>query len=167
LLTHVTSEDGPSAGPGVETRDDAPRTEPTGSDSGREGSEEALALVLDELRRVQEQLEQLVRIRVDRLKIQWRDRLLLVAWGMLGVVVLAAATVAAVLYTMDGLSGLIAASLGRPWLGDLIVGASVLVVLSCALGLGGLVLRRRGLAKLRRSYGNTSTSAEGKEEPGP
>jgi len=157
----VTTQDGPQAGPEDRKRDDAPRTDP---DPPREDAQDAFGQVLDELRRVQAQLEQLVRIQVDRLKIQWRDRLLGAAWVVLAVVILAVATVAAVFYSMAGLSGMITQTLEGPaWLGDLVVGVSVLVLLVGGLAIGGFVVRRRGLARLRESYEGQPSSDEPEE----
>lgn len=160
----MTSEDGTSAGPDVRPRDDAEGTETSGSVPGEGDAADTFALVIDELRRVQEQIEQLVRIQVDRLKIQWRGRLLGIAWISLGAVVLLTATVAAVLYAMAGLAGLFAAILdGPPWAGKLVGGAFVLVMMGGGLAIGGLVLRRRGMARLRESYEKQAASGDRKE----
>jgi hypothetical protein len=160
----VTSQDGTSAGPGVEAKEDARGSEAESSDPTESSAADSFAVVIDELRRVQDQLERLLRIQVDRLKIQWRERLLLVAWVALAAVVLLTATVAAVLYAMAGLAGFVSAALGGPpWVGNLVGGATVLAVLGGGLALGGAVLRRRGLARLRDSYEKRATSGEGKE----
>jgi len=160
----VTSQDGTPTGPDVGPRDDAEGTETSGSVPNEGDAADTFALVIDELRRVQEQIEQLVRIQVDRLKIQWRGRLLGVAWISLGAVVLLTATVAAVLYAMAGLVGMFAAVLGGPpWAGKLVGGVFVLAMFGGGLAIGGFVLRRRGLARLRESYEKQAPPSDQKE----
>jgi len=160
----VTSQDGTPAGRDVGPRDDAEGTETSSPVPDEGGAADTFGLVIEELRRVQEQIEQLVRIQVDRLKIQWRGRLLGFAWISLGGVVLLTATVAAVLYAMAGLAGMFAAVLGGPpWVGKLVGGAFVLAMMGGGLAVGGLALRRRGLARLRESYEKQAPSVDQKE----
>lgn len=131
------------------------------SDTAEDGAADPFALVIDELNRVREQLEQLVNIQVDRLKLQWRDRLLHLAWIAVAAVVLLTATVAAVFYAMAGLAGLFSAALeSPPWVGDLVAGGLFLIVLGGALGIGSVVLRWRNLARLQKSYGKPAASGK-------
>jgi len=162
----VTSQDGTSTGPGVEPidEDEAGGSDAEGKNAAEDGAGEAFAVVIDELNRVREQLEQLVRIQVDRAKLRWRERLLRFAWFAVGAVVLLTATIAAVFYVLAGVAGLLATVLeSPPWVGDLVAGVLFLVVLGGALGVGGNVLRRRNLARLRQDYETPAPSRKARE----
>ena len=129
-------------------------------DSGGDNSTEALAAVIAEIRGIREHLERLVRIEVDRAKLRLRAKLFGLLWVGFLAAVLLTATVSAVVFAVVGMDAALTDWIGGPeWAGKL-AGAGVLLGL-VALGLIAIeiVMRRRGLARMKRTYEPSSSGA--------
>jgi hypothetical protein len=125
-----------------------------------DGSNDAMAAVIAEVRGIRDHLESLVRLEVDRAKLRLRAKLIVFLWVGFLAIVLLTATVTAVIHAVAGTNAALAELIGGPeWAGKL-AGAALLVGL-VALGLVVIevVLRRRSLARMKRTYEPSSSRA--------
>lgn len=120
-----------------------------------------LAAISVQVGEIREQLERLLNVQFDRIRLRARSGLfwllMAVLLGAVGVV----ATVAAVLYVLEGVSGLFTTLFsGNVWAGDLAAGGLVLlmVLLAAVIFAGGF--RKKELERLKKKYESGTTDGE-------
>jgi hypothetical protein len=131
------------------------------SETDDESLPRLLAALSEQIGEIREQLERLLSVQLDRLKLRFRSGLFWALTGLLLGAVCVAATTAAVLYLLEGTAGMFTALFGgNAWAGDLVAGALVLLVALLALATIGGRHRKRELQRLKRKYEPGSTKGE-------
>ena len=130
-----------------------------------DGSTEAMAAVIAEVRGIRDHLESLVRIEVDRAKLRLRAKLIGFLWVGFLAIVLLTATVTAVIHAVAGMDAALAELIGGPeWAGKLAGAALLLGLVALGLIVIEIVLRRRALARLKRTYEPSPSRASNREQ---
>jgi len=141
-----TDADAPAAGAEESTDDTLPKM---------------LAAISEQVGEIRLQLERLLSVQVDRLRVGARKGLFWLLTSLLFGAVCVVATAAAVLYLLEGVSGLFTALFdGNVWAGDLTAGALVLITVGLAVAIFGRRFGKSELARLKKKYESDSAKGE-------
>jgi len=122
-----------------------------------------VAAISEQVGEIREQLEKLLNVQFDRIRLKARSGLFWLLSGLLFGAVCVVATAAAVLYVLEGISGLFTALFsGNVWAGDLAAGGSVLLTVLLAVVIFGGRFRESELRRLKKKYEPGSASGEAK-----
>jgi len=120
-----------------------------------------LAAISEQVGEIRDQLERLLNIQFDRLRLRLRTGLFWLLSSLLFGAVCVVATAAAVLYLLEGVSGLFTALFGgNVWAGDLAAGGLVLLSVLLMVVLFGGRFRKKELGRLKQKYEPGSTKGE-------
>lgn len=114
---------------------------------------DALAELIGHLAEALDYIGYLLAAQVDQVRGRVKRVLILAALGAMAALVGLVAVVASVWLALAGLAGAIGQLCGgRPWLGDLIVGGTILLVGAAAIWLGLRRIRRSALASAKARF---------------
>lgn len=112
-----------------------------------------IAAIGEQVGEIRDQLERLLGIQVDRLKLRLRTGLVWVLSGLLFAAICLVATIVAVLFLLEGLAGLFTALFGgNVWAGDLAAGGLVLLTILSAVAMIGRGQHKKELQRLKQKY---------------
>ena len=144
---------------GAGTDADAPAT--AADDSSDDTLLRMLAAISEQVGEIRDQLERLLSVQVDRLRLGVRKGLFWLLSSLLFGAVCVVATAAAVLYLLEGVSGLFTALFGgNVWAGDLAAGGSVLITVGLVVLIFGRRFGKSELARLKNKYESDPAKGE-------
>ena len=147
--------------PPEEVRSDTGSTNGEVRETGDDTLPQMLAAISEQVGEIRDQLERLLNVQFDRLKLRFRAGLFWLLSSLLFGAVCVVATAAAVLYVLEGISGLFTALFGgNVWAGDLAAGGLVLLAVLLMVAVFARGFRKRELGRLKRKYESGSAKGE-------
>ena len=130
-------------------------------DTGDDTLPRMLAAISEQVGEIRDQLERLLNVQFDRLRLRLRTGLFWLLSSLLFGAVCVVATAAAVLYLLEGVSGLFTALFGgNVWGGHLAAGGLVLLSVLLMVATFARRFRKRELGRLKKKYESDSTKRE-------
>jgi len=146
----VASDEQPPEDVRPETGDDTAQPE---SDPSDDSLPRMIAAIGEQVGEIRDQLERLLGIQVDRLKLRLRSGLVWVLSGLLFAAICLVATIVAVLFLLQGMAGFFTALFGgNVWAGDLAAGGLVLLTILSAVAWIGRGQNKKELKRLKQKY---------------
>ena len=134
-------------------RDGSPAPADDKRDAG-EAFHDAMARVAE----LQEYIAYYVSAKTDAIKLSARKAIIAIALGLIGLLAVVAAVAAAMVMLLHGIAEAIGSALGRPWLGELIVGAGFFALLGIGAFVGVRVVTSGSRKKTVEKYESRKTA---------